>query len=84
MPIVIAGGTDAAARRAGALGDGYYPGPVSLERLTVLQDTLREAATRAGRADWECEMTVAGRPDLDSIHRLEDAGVHRVVVAAGH
>src|SRR5207247_4131901 len=80
VPIVIAGSTDVGARRAGRLGDGYYPGPVTLKRLAELQEILGAAAEGAGRSGVECEVTVAGRPDIDMVHRLEDAGVHRVAV----
>ena len=50
LPIHIAGSSRAAARRAGRLGDGYFPGGIltAAERAAQL-DIMRSYAVRAGR-----------------------------------
>src|SRR6266704_6764985 len=56
IPIIVGGDTKAAARRAGRLGDGYFPArPASAELL----DEMRRAAEAAGRNPGAIEITVA-------------------------
>src|SRR5205823_393579 len=84
IPIVIGGHTKVAARRAGRLGDGFFPGKGD---LPALLDELRKAAADAGRDASAIEITsgdaaVMGDPAhaLDTVKRLEDLGVSRVMV----
>jgi probable F420-dependent oxidoreductase len=82
VPIVIGGHTDAAARRAGRLGDGFFPGKGDFEHLVAV---MRDAATDAGRDPDAIELTSGGEdalgPDaLDSVARLADLGVERIVI----
>jgi probable F420-dependent oxidoreductase len=49
IPIVVGGHTKVAARRAGRLGDGFFPGTASLEELAELVPVMRRAAEEAGR-----------------------------------
>ena len=81
VPIVIGGHSLRAARRAGELGDGFYPAS-TVEDLPDLVAHAREAAERAGRDPAALEITVSSRPDVDSVERLLAAGVDRVVVSA--
>jgi probable F420-dependent oxidoreductase len=76
VPIVIGGHSTAAARRAGRLGDGFFPAKGSLSELLPV---MREAAVEAGRDPDAIEITRGGAPDLDSVKRLVDEGVGRVV-----
>ena len=50
VPIVVGGHTKAAARRAGRLGDGFFPARATPEELTVLLDEMHKAAADAGRS----------------------------------
>jgi len=78
VPIVVGGHTKAAARRAGRIGDGFFPArPDNLEELIA---ECRAAAQEAGRDPDAIEITSGGLPDLDFAKRLEDLGVHRLVV----
>jgi probable F420-dependent oxidoreductase len=78
VPIVVGGHTTAAARRAGRIGDGFFPArPNNLEALIA---ECRGAAQEAGRDPDAIEITTGGLPDPDFAKRLEDLGVHRLVV----
>jgi probable F420-dependent oxidoreductase len=82
VPIVIGGHTEAAARRAGRLGDGFFPAKGETEHLIeVMRDTARDA----GRDPDAIEITtgggdVFGPGALDSVAKLADIGVERIVV----
>ena len=80
VPIAIGGHTEAAARRAGRLGDEFFPGVASLEQLTRLLDVMRAAAKDAGRDPHAIGVTAGGAMDLEGVKRLADLGVTRVVV----
>lgn len=82
VPIVIGGHSKRAARRAGELGDGFYPASSTMEELPALVAHAREWAERAGRDPDALEVTMAARPDVESVERLAAAGVDRAVVAA--
>lgn len=81
IPIIVGGHTDAAARRAGRIGDGFFPWGLGAEHLTRLIGVMRDAAIEAGRDPNEIEIT-AGAMDADTIRAYADAGVGRVVVPA--
>jgi probable F420-dependent oxidoreductase len=85
VPIVIGGHSEAAARRAGRLGDGFFPGRGSNARLRELFDVMRKAALDAGRDPDTIELTVGGAaafgPDpVGALRELEEMGVSRVVI----
>jgi alkanesulfonate monooxygenase SsuD/methylene tetrahydromethanopterin reductase-like flavin-dependent oxidoreductase (luciferase family) len=81
VPIVVGGHSDAAARRAGRFGDGFFPAATP-ERVGELIAIMRRAAKDAGRNPDEIEITSGGAPvaDLDEVKRYEDLGVSRLVV----
>lgn len=83
IPVVIGGHSDAAARRAGRLGDGFFPGrfaPGDTTELEQLLGVMRAAATEAGRDADAIEVTSGGAFDLEGAKRLADFGVSRVVI----
>ena len=85
VPIVVGGHTKAAARRAGRLGDGFFPGAADVPTVTALIGECRDAATKAGRNPDDIEITIGGfRPStstqLDYVRELADLGVSRLVV----
>jgi probable F420-dependent oxidoreductase len=63
VPIVIGGHSEAAARRAGRLGDGFFPSIGAQVDTVPLFDVVRSAAADAGRDPGEIEI-MAGCPDL--------------------
>ncbi len=69
IPIVIGGHSDAAARRAGRLADGFFPLACQGERLIHLVNTVRAQSRRVGRDPNTIEITV------DAPHTAEEADV---------
>ena len=85
IPIHIGGHSKPAARRAGRLGDGFFPGRGAHEDLAELIDVMRQAATDAGRNPDDIEITSGGNGALgsgalDEIKQLADLGVSRVII----
>ena len=85
VPIHIGGHSDAAAKRAGRLGDGFFPGKGSHEELARLLGVMRDAAAEAGRDADAIQVTagsagIFGPDPVGDVHALEDLGVHRCVL----
>lgn len=78
IPIVVGGHSRPAARRAGRLGDGFFP--ADPRTLTELLPVVREAAREAGRDPDDIEITTGGAPRVETIRMLADAGVTRFLV----
>lgn len=83
VPIHIGGHSEAAARRAGRLGDGFFPGAQA--DLPHLLEIVRQHAEKAGRDPEGVEVTVTGEalfgPDpAAEVERLASIGVHRIVI----
>ena len=79
VPIVVGGHTPVAARRAGRIGDGFFPGKGSIDELKELVAVMRAAAEAAGRDPDAIELT-AGARDLDGVKELVDLGFTRFIV----
>ena len=82
-PIVLGGESEAALRRAAALGDGWYGVGHTPETAAGQVARLRALRDAAGRGGAAFEITVSHRAptlDRDQVRRYEDAGVDRVVV----
>lgn len=80
VPIHIGGHSDAAARRAGRIGDGFFPGRGEGTGLEGLVATMRAAATEAGRDPDAIEITSGGGLALDAVKRSADLGVSRYTI----
>lgn len=85
IPIVVGGHSKAAARRAGRLGDGFFPGKGSHEDLAELIAVMRATAEEHGRDPDAIEVTAGGNgalgsKALDEVKALADLGVARVIV----
>jgi hypothetical protein len=63
VPIVIGGHSEAAAKRAGRLGDGFFPSIGTQVDILPLFDVVRRTAEAAGRDPKAIEI-MAGCPDL--------------------
>ena len=63
VPIVIGGHSEAAARRAGRLGDGFFPSVGTQVDTLPLFELARRTAAEAGRDPGAVEM-MSGCPDL--------------------
>jgi probable F420-dependent oxidoreductase len=77
IPIIVGGDTKAAARRAGRIGDGYFPARGAPAELF---EEMRRAAVEAGRDPKTIEMTVAAPTEPAEIEALAKLGIARVAV----
>jgi probable F420-dependent oxidoreductase len=80
VPIHVGGHSPAAARRAGRLGDGFYPLGIDPDSLGDLLRVMEDAAREAGRDPRAIEITCSGAPQPDLAGRFRDAGIDRMVV----
>ena len=77
VPIIVGGDTDFAARRAGRLGDGYFPArDTPQERI----DLARKTAEECGRDPDALEITMPMPEDPDDIPNMMARGVDRLGV----
>jgi probable F420-dependent oxidoreductase len=88
-PIVIGGSSEAAARRAGRAGDGFFPYVVGPEQLASLAEIVRATAVEHGRDPDAVEITVwpgswrrGASLDAAVMRAFVDAGADRLVVSA--
>ena len=77
-PIVVGGHSPAAARRAGRLGDGFFPG--TRDDVEGLIATMRETATAAGRDADAIQITVGASTKPEVRQKFVDLGVTRMVM----
>lgn len=84
VPVIVGGHSPAAARRAGRIGDGFFPAKGD---LPALLGEMRTAAEQAGRDPDAIEVTYSGaavigggEAGLDEVGRLADMGVSRLLV----
>jgi probable F420-dependent oxidoreductase len=84
VPLHIGGHSEAAARRAGRLGDGFQPLGLAGDVLTTRLAQMREAAEAAGRDAAAIELSLSGYlPTLteDEVATAEAAGATRLVAS---
>ncbi|MEL7157384.1 MAG: LLM class F420-dependent oxidoreductase, partial [Actinomycetota bacterium] len=85
VPIVVGGHSKAAARRAGRLGDGFFPISATQEDLVGLLELMKATAAEHGRDGAAISVTVGSwsprRDSIDDIKDLEDMGIDRLIVA---
>jgi probable F420-dependent oxidoreductase len=86
VPIVLGGNTDPAVRRAGRVGDGWFPYTISPDDFATQVELLRTTARDAGRDPSSIEITVwPGSYDFGAdrdpawVRRYVDAGADRLV-----
>ena len=77
VPVIVGGHSKAAARRAGRLGDGFFPARGAPGELI---DLARRTAEEHGRDPNALEITTGIPDSLDEIPALAKAGVDRVLV----
>jgi probable F420-dependent oxidoreductase len=81
VPIHIGGHSPAAARRAGRLGDGFFPALSDAPKLKDLFGLMRDEAAKAGRDANAIELSCIGRAKVEAIKPLQDVGIGRVILA---
>lgn len=77
IPIIVGGDTPIAARRAGRLGDGYFPARGAPQEVI---DIARRTAEEHGRDPDAIEITTSMPADLAELPALAARGVSRVLV----
>jgi probable F420-dependent oxidoreductase len=86
IPVHIGGHSEVAARRAGRIGDGFFPFGVDRGGLADLFGTVRRSAEGAGRRPSSVEFTVSSYVvDDGAVAEVEDLrvlGATRVVIPA--
>lgn len=82
VPIVVGGHSEAAARRAGRLGDGFFPLVADPAQLAALREIVRTTAEAHGRDPQRIALTGMGAPDLASAEYYARIGAARMVIAA--
>ena len=89
IPIHIGGSSEFAARRAGRLGDGFFPFVISPDDLAARLEDLRAAAREAGRDPEQVEISVwpgswdgSRSLDLDLVRRYVELGASRLIVSS--
>lgn len=84
VPVHIGGDTHFAARRAGRLGDGFfpalYPNRRVREELPGLLETMRTTAAEHGRDPDRIEITSGGTRRAEGVAWFEDLGVSRLTI----
>lgn len=85
VPIVIGGHTPAAARRAGARGDAFFPGSATADEIATLVGVMRESAAAAGRDGGAIPVyaMAMGKPGDSLYGRIESlaaVGVSQTIV----
>ena len=82
-PIIVGGMSSAAYRRATTRGNGWYGFALDVDGTAAAMAGLHEAAEQVERpaelAALEISVTPRVRVDRDTVKRLEDLGVHRIV-----
>ncbi|MGW0664865.1 LLM class F420-dependent oxidoreductase [Streptodolium elevatio] len=84
VPLVVGGHTDAAARRAGLRGNGFYPhwtiaGP-DPDEYRRLRDVMHDTATDAGRNPADIEVTLTANRRPGTVELCAELGADRVVL----
>ena len=83
-PLVVGGHAPAALRRAVRHGNGWYGWDLDVDATAAALADLRAATQRHDRpaalGDLEITITPPAVPDLDTVRRYEEIGVHRLVV----
>ena len=87
VPIVVGGHSPISARRAGRLGDGYFPGKGSIDELRELFDIVRQTAADHDRDPSAIEFTAAhpglfGGDPVGAAEELASVGVTRTIIPA--
>lgn len=88
VPILVGGHSEAAARRAGRSGDGFFPATGSQVDIWPLIDLMRRTAEDSGRDPASIELTTgcpealpgSGADPLAAVAKLGERGVDRVVL----
>jgi probable F420-dependent oxidoreductase len=85
VPIIVGGHSEPAARRAGRLGDGFFPATGTQGPIRPLIELMRRTAAEAGRDPARIEITTGcpgalGDDPVGAVEQSRALGAHRVLV----
>jgi probable F420-dependent oxidoreductase len=80
IPILVGGHSDRAARRAGELGDVFFPAERPVETLVALHSAAKQYAEDAGRDPSSIELWTSSNGDRKHLEQLIGVGVTQVMV----
>jgi probable F420-dependent oxidoreductase len=86
VPVILGGHTEPAARRAGRVGEGFFPAKGSVDDLARLFDMARDAARSSGRDPDALELTIHDPSVVEAhaapaaIERWRRIGVSRIII----
>ena len=91
VPIIVGGHSEAAAQRAGRLGDGFFPSIGAQVDTMPLLEVARRAAAEAGRDPAAVEMLTgcpgalpgSGQDPLAAVEERRKQGIGRLVLPVG-
>ncbi|MBL6080990.1 LLM class F420-dependent oxidoreductase [Belnapia sp. T18] len=91
VPIIVGGHSEAAARRAGRLGDGFFPSIGAQLDTMPLLDVVRRSADAAGRDPAAIKILTgcpgalpgSGQDPLEAVAERQRRGVDRIVLPLG-
>ena len=82
IPILVGGHSDRAARRAGELGDVFFPAERPVGTLASLHLAAKRYAEEAGRDPSSIELWTSSPGNNEHLEQLIEAGVTQVMVPA--
>ena len=82
IPILVGGHSDRAARRAGELGDVFFPAERPVETLAALHSAAKQYAEGAGRDPSSIELWTSSAGEREHLEQLIEVGVTQVMVPA--
>ncbi len=88
VPILIGGSSEFAAKRAGRLGDGWYPYVISPDDFAKGVETIHASAKEAGRDAAKVELTIWPASfdftktfDVDFVKAYTQSGARRIMIS---
>lgn len=81
IPLLVGGHSPASARRAGRLGDGFFPLGADADGVADLVRVVRDAERAAGREPGTVEITAGAPREASDAQRLADLGVRRLIMS---
>src|SRR5215218_5957930 len=80
LPLILGGDSEAAARRAGRLGDGYFPFGTDLDQPAHLVRVLRRVADDAGWDFGSIELSALGSKKREHVAAVSDPSFTRIAL----
>jgi len=84
VPIVVGGHSEASARRAARLGDGFFPAVLDPAQVAALREVIARECEAVDRDPAEIEITaLLGSDDPRAVEAMAAVGVSRLLIGYG-